>query len=339
MLTRKDFLEIRDKAYSFGIGRTPMYHYSLDGSEIYCKLEYRNRYKSIKDRAGFFMIQKGIQEGTLSKDITIIEASSGNTGIAIASIAKDLGYRARIYVPAASSEATKRVLMETGQDIVIVNDEASKRGAINIDYAVSLLKEEMALHPGKYVNFDQYSNEANTLGHYYTTGPESTDQVNAGFTHVVVCIGTGGTVTGLAKYFKEFSPDTKIIAVMPQPYHKIQGLKNLTVSKKPDLLDRNWSTIDEWMDITDDEAISELKKITKLNLFPGLSSAANFQAAKQIASANPGSRILTVFPDSAEKYRETFVQRGIFTEAEYDRFFPFISKDPDGTISYDSATS
>ncbi|EQD35550.1 cysteine synthase, O-acetylserine (thiol) lyase B, partial [mine drainage metagenome] len=227
------------------------------------------------------------------------------------SIARDLGYRAKIYVPNASSEATKSVLRATGQDVVEVFDEASKKSSINIDSAVALLKEEMSRNPGKYVNFDQYSNDSNTNAHFYTTGPEAVQAVPEGFTHVVVSIGTGGTLTGLAKYFKKYSPDTKVIGVMPQPYHKIQGLKNLKVSKTPEILNKNMRLIDEWRSVEDPAAETQLREMVNLGLFAGLSSAANFHSALKVGEENPESRILTVFPDSAEKYRETYISRGL----------------------------
>lgn len=320
--------DIRDDAYSFGIGRTPIYQYAEGDSSIFCKLEYRNKFKSIKDRAAFFMISRGIKTGVLTEDKTIIEASSGNTGIALASISKRLGYRARIYVPAASSDATKMVLHKTGQDIVEVHDEASKRGSINIDTAVSLLKQEMEQHPGTYVNFDQYANEANTNAHFYTTGPEIMRSIPEGITHVVAAIGTGGTITGLGKYFKSVDPRIKIVAAMAQPYHKIQGLKNLKVSKTPKILESNMELIDEWVDVSDQEAENELHNLADLGLFVGLSSAANFHCARVIAKENPGSRVLTVFPDSGEKYRSEYQKRGLFSEDDLKHLIGLLEKEP-----------
>lgn len=327
------YQQIKQDAYAYGIGRTPLYHYSGPGYSVYAKLEYRNKFHSIKDRAAYFMIDSALRSGDLNKNKIIIEASSGNTGIAIASIARDLGYRAKIYVPNASSSETKSVLRSTGQDIVEVFDEASKRSSINIDSAVALLKEEMARNPGKYVNFDQYSNDTNTNAHFYTTGPEAVQAVPEGFTHVIVSIGTGGTLTGLAKYFKRYSPETRVIGVMPQPYHRIQGLKNLKVSRTPEILTKNMNLIDEWRDIDDAAAEKQFKEMIPLGLFVGLSSAANFCSALKVAKENPGSRVLTVFPDSAEKYRENFISRGLLTAEEYDRYSSLLMSDPTECIT------
>lgn len=328
------YQEVTDDAYRFGIGRTPIYYHEIGKSVIYAKMEYRNKYRSIKDRAGFFMISSGIKRGLLDRDKTIIEASSGNTGIAIANIAKEMGYRAKIYVPNASSQATKDAIRTTGQDMVEVFDEASKHGSINIDTAVSMLRTEMESHPGKYVNFNQYSNDANSLGHYYTTGPEVTSVLNDSITHVVISIGTGGTITGLAQYFKQNFPSVKIVAVMPKPFHKIQGLKNLNVSKTPEILAKNMNLIDDWMDIDDRDAEQTLRNMTDLELFTGLSSAANYFSAMKVAERYPGSRILTVFPDSAEKYKESYINRKLFTVDEYEEFSAFYRKDPSDTIYY-----
>jgi cysteine synthase B len=326
------YQNIRDDAYTYGIGKTPLYRYKGTGFSVYAKLEYRNKFHSIKDRAAFFMIGRALRNGTLDKSKIIIEASSGNTGIAIASIARDFGYRAKIYVPNASSEETKSVMRRTGQEVVEVFDEASKRSSINIDSAVALLKEEMARYPGKYVNFDQYSNDTNTNAHFYTTGPEAAQAMPEGFTHVVVSIGTGGTLTGLAKYFKKYSPETRIIGVMPQPYHHIQGLKNLKVSRTPEILTKNMSLIDEWRDIDDISAEKQFKEMIPLGLFVGLSSAANFHSALKVGRENPGSRVLTVFPDSAEKYRANFISRGLLTPEEYDSHAHLLETDPDDCI-------
>ena len=142
------YQEVAEDAYRFGIGKTPLYYHEVGNSVIYAKMEYRNKYGSIKDRAGFFMISSGIKKGLLDRNKTIIEASSGNTGIALANIAKEMGYRAKIYVPNASSEATKDAIRITGQEMVEVFDEASKHGSINIDTAVSMLKKEMEMKPG-----------------------------------------------------------------------------------------------------------------------------------------------------------------------------------------------
>ena len=327
------YKKIREDAYAYGIGKTPLYHYKGSDFSVYAKLEYRNKFHSIKDRAAFFMIGSALRSGTLDKSKIIIEASSGNTGIAIASIARDLGYRAKIYVPNASSVETKSVLRNTGQEVVEVFDEASKRSSINIDSAVALLKEDVAKNPGKYVNFDQYSNDTNTNAHFYTTGPEAVQAVPEGFTHVVVSIGTGGTLTGLAKYFKKHSPGTKIIGVMPQPYHHIQGLKNLKVSRPPEILTKHMDLIDEWRDIDDITAEKQFKEMIPLGLFVGLSSAANFYSAMKLGKENPGSRVLTVFPDSAEKYRANFISRGLVTAEEYARYSPLLEADPKECIT------
>ena len=315
------YLRIRDEAYSLGIGNTPLARLDLDGRvEIHAKLEYFNRFRSVKDRASFFMIKGMIYEGHLSKDNVIVEASSGNTGIAIANIASLLDIKAEMIIPAGSSEETKEAVRQSGQTLIEMEGDRAPGARISIDPAISRAKSIVRSNPQKYVNLDQYSNPNNTLSHYYTTGPEITrDLKGETLSHVVVGIGTGGTLTGLAKYFKTVSPETKIIAVEPAPDHHIQGLKNLSVSSVPNLIEKNRNLVDEWISVTDEMAIAEVRNLLWENrLFVGLSSGANMAGVRIVAKRMREGRIVTIFPDSAEKYRSVYLARKIFTEEEYD---------------------
>jgi len=307
-------------ARKYGIGNTPLAEFRFDnGSVIYPKLEYHNRFRSVKDRAAFFLINASIIKGTLTKDRTIIEASSGNTGIAIANLAAIFGYSAEILVPASSSEETKEMIRSTGALLVEVEDEASRAGRINIDGSLKVLKEKMQQYPDRYVNLDQYSNDANTMGHFYTTGPEIVRDIGKNITHVMAGIGTGGTITGLSRYFKKVDRNIRTIAIEPVPGHHIQGLKNLTVSSVPPILERNMQFIDEWVSVTDENAKEGVLRLLKdYNMFVGLSSGAAFSASLNIARQHPGSRIVTVFPDSAEKYRNIYLRNGLFSQEDFD---------------------
>ncbi|MCL5437981.1 MAG: PLP-dependent cysteine synthase family protein [Candidatus Thermoplasmatota archaeon] len=323
---------IRKEAYSTGIGRTPMLEFGNASGTLYVKAEWYNRFRSVKDRAGFFMLKMAEMKSVLTKNRIIIEASSGNTGIAIASIAKLLGYSAEIYVPASSSRETIARLRDTGQKIVEVEDENSRAGKINIDASVRALKERISEDPDRFVNFDQYSNASNTLAHYYTTGPE-VDFMNLGITHVVTSIGTGGTVTGLAKYFKEKHPEVQIIAAQPSPDHHIQGLKNLSVSDVPPILESNRTLIDKWITVTDDDARAGVRAILKrTGILVGLSSGANYMAGQMVLAGNPGTRILTVFPDSAEKYREQYVASGTVDRKTFEDCEEWFSMVPENAL-------
>lgn len=313
------YQEIKDEAYKFGIGRTPLVCISKErGVSVYAKLEYLNKFKSVKDRAAFFMINDVLKRGIIKKGMTIVEASSGNTGIAIANISKLLGIRAEIILPSGSSSETKEAVKSSGQILIEMPGDSTPGSKISIDPAIELARDKAGKHPDKYLNLDQYSNPNNTLAHYYTTGPEIVSSLGGYPTHVVVGIGTGGTLTGLAKYFKQFSPSTRIIAVEPEKDHHIQGLKNLTVSKVPALIEMNRSLVDEWISVTDEMAISETKYLLKKGLFVGLSSGANSAAARSVARNMDKGAIVTVFPDSAEKYRSVYIHSGMFTEKEFD---------------------
>ncbi|MEM0156387.1 MAG: cysteine synthase family protein [Thermoplasmataceae archaeon] len=329
----RHYFKIRDEAYELGIGRTPLAPIGNKGNnKMYAKLEYFNRFKSIKDRASFFMISDMIHSGMLTKEKVILEASSGNTGIAIANIARMLGISAEIIVPAGSSPETKDAIRRSGQSLTVMDGDSQPGARISIDPAIEMVKSLIKEHPEKYVNLDQYSNRNNTLAHYYTTGPEIVEALSGKYpTHVVVCIGTGGTLTGLATYFKKFSPSTKIIGVEPEKGHHIQGLKNLSVSKVPEIIDRNRNLVDEWITVTDEMAISETKSLLKHHgLFVGLSSGANAAAAMKVAESTDKGTIVTVFPDSAEKYRSVFTYRGMFTEKEFDENIHLVSQVPKG---------
>jgi cysteine synthase len=323
------YFRIRDEAYGLGIGRTPLAPIGTRGdTRIFAKLEYFNRFKSIKDRASFFMIRDMIYKGKLTKDKVILEASSGNTGIAIANIARMLGIAAEIIVPAGSSPETKDAIRRSGQSLTVMGGDSQPGARISIDPAIDMVKSMIREHPEKYVNLDQYSNRNNTMAHYYTTGPEIVESLSGKYpTHVVICIGTGGTLTGLATYFKKFSPSTKIIGVEPEKEHHIQGLKNLSVSKVPEIIDLNRGLVDEWITVTDEMAISETKNLLKRHgLFVGLSSGANAAAARKVAENTDHGTIVTVFPDSAEKYRSVYTYRGIFTEKEFDENIHLVSQ-------------
>ncbi len=331
------YSRIAAEAWDFGVGLTPILPIRVkEHVTIYAKLEGFNRFKSIKDRAAFFMIGMALKKGVLDKSKTLIEASSGNTGIAIASIATAMGYRAEIYVPEASSAETRNVLKATGAEIIEVSDENSKKGKINIDRAVSLVHEKLENEPEKYVNLDQYSNVSNTNAHVYTTGPEiisALSQIDASPENFVAGVGTGGTITGIATFMKKAGQNCTIYGAEPDQNHHIQGLKNLTASKVPQILSLKMDIIDRWVPIDDKMAYEGTRRITQNGYFAGISSGANFMAALKIASKMDRGNVVTVFPDSAEKYRSVLIERKIFTENEYDRFSDTLFGVPEGAVT------
>ncbi len=324
------------EAWEFGVGLTPLMPIKVkEGVTVYAKLESFNRFRSVKDRAAFFMIKSALKSGLLDKSKTLIEASSGNTGIAIASIATAMGYDAEIYVPEASSRETRDVLKATGARIIEVSDENSKKGKINIDGALKLVHAKMEEYPDKYVNLNQYANSANTNAHVYTTGPEfisALGTVDAYPDVFVTGVGTGGTVTGMATFLKQSGYRSKVFGAEPDPNHHIQGLKNLTVSTVPEILTERLDFIDSWTEVTDSMAHEGVRRLLEYGYFAGLSSGANFMAALKLSENMSHGSIITVFPDSAEKYRSVLVERNIFSESEYDRLWDSMPNLPEGSI-------
>ncbi len=319
-------------AYAVGIGRTPILPLQTEDGTIYAKLEWFNRFRSVKDRAAYFMIRGAELEHKLTTKKTLVEASSGNTGIALANIARLLGYSAEIFVPASSSPETLSRLRSSGARIVEIEDEFSRAGRVNIDASIRALNRRISEDAERFLNLDQYSNEANTMGHVYTTGPEISSTLEK-FTLVLVGIGTGGTVTGLATHFKKHLPDVKIVAAEPEPGHHIQGLKNLAVSEAPEIIKRNLGKIDRWISVSDDDAVRGVREILdKTGILVGLSSGSNYIAARKILAENRSESIVTVFPDSGEKYREKYESIGIVKEREFDSIIDFTLKVPDSTL-------
>ncbi|MCL5800435.1 MAG: cysteine synthase family protein [Candidatus Thermoplasmatota archaeon] len=306
-----DYAEIARRAHSAGIGNTPLREvYSRGDVRIIAKFEGFNRFGSVKDRPAFFMLSAAEIEGRLARGREVIEASSGNTGIALAYISKVMGYRATIFVPASSSEETREKLIGSGQEIVEVEDENSRQGRINIDASLRRLKEAMQADPDRYVNLDQYSNPSNFKSHFYTTGPEVAGKGEE-IEYLVSGIGTGGTVTGLGMFLKHANARTRVIAVEPDPDHHIQGLKNLKVSSVPRILEDNMNIIDDWARVGDSAAFQGVMELKGMGFNVGLSSGANYMASVSLAGKIKAGTILTVFPDGAERYQSIYRQKGI----------------------------
>ncbi len=298
-------------AYSNGIGNTPI-------REIYCrgdvrvvaKFESYNKFGSVKDRPAFFMLSVAMKEGKMAGGKEVIEASSGNTGIALAYISRILGLKATILVPASSSVETKKVLKDSHQNIIEVEDQNSRMGKINIDGALKRLEELMRDDPERYVNLDQYSNPSNFRSHYHTTGPEISSKEKV-IDHLVTGIGTGGTIMGLGMYLKEINWKTKVTAAEPGPNHHIQGLKNLKASRVPRIIESNRNLIDDWVSVSDKIAFDGVRELKELGYEVGLSSGANYMASMKVARRLKAGTVLTIFPDGPEKYRSIYQKHGI----------------------------
>lgn len=290
------------------VGNTPLVELvninKKPGVRIFGKLEACNPGGSIKDRPAYYMIKKAEESGELTKDKIILEPTSGNTGIAIAMIGAAKGYRVRLVMPACVSTERRRILEAFGADIVLTSAEEKTDGAIR--KAHGIVKKE----PGKYYMPNQFENENNPLAHYETTGPEILRQTNSEVDVVVAGIGTGGTIMGLSRFFKEKTPGVRVIGVEPTVGHKIQGLKNMQEAIMPKIY--HAEMLDEKITIEDDEAFEAARLLaTKEGIFVGMSSGAAVAAALKIAEGIEKGIIVAILPDRGERYLSTTLFRSI----------------------------
>lgn len=244
---RSQIDDLIDSMHSIGIGNTPFIEVD-DG--IYAKIEWMNRFGSIKDRPAFFIIYSLKESGDLDGK-TLIEASSGNTGLAVSGIAKMLGVRSIIVLPENASPFTKRSIMENGSRVIETPASLGTEGSIN------RLKEMVSTDDFIWLN--QHSNTKNSDSHYYTTAREMVDSMGVP-SAIVAGIGTGGTITGIARYFKEIDPGVRVIGVQPAAGSHIHGLRNVSASKYRGIIDRYGHLIDEIVYVNEDQAISEIRR-------------------------------------------------------------------------------
>ncbi|WP_297455293.1 cysteine synthase B [Persephonella sp.] len=297
--TRKSILEL--------VGNTPLI--KLEKSlpddikekpvEIYAKLEGYNPGGSVKDRPATRMIVEAIQSGKLTKDKIILDATSGNTGIALAMVGTALGYKVELAMPSNVSEERKRIIQAYGAKIHYTDPLQSTDGAI------LYVRELIEKYPDKYYYIDQYNNDANWRSHFYSTAVEIWNQTNQRITHFIAGIGTGGTIMGTGRRLKIFNPDIQIIGVQPDsPFHGIEGLKYIETSIKPGIFDEN--RLDRTMFIGTDIAYERARSLArKEGVFVGQSSGAAFEAAIQIAREINEGVIVFICPDGGEKYLTT----------------------------------
>jgi len=266
--------------------------------KILAKLEAMNPGGSIKDRAAGAMIRKAERSGELTPDKIIIEATSGNTGIGLAMACAVRGYKLMLIMPETASEERKMIMRAYGAEIMLTPGHLATDGAI--EQAYRFYREE----PGKYLLMDQYNNEASIDAHYEGTGQEIWDQTEGKVTHVVACLGTTGTVMGITKRLKELNKDIQMIAVEPEPGHKIQGLKNMQESYPPGIYDKQ--KLDRVIRVQDNDAFEACRRLAKEEgVFVGMSSGAAMAGAAAIASEIEDGLVVTIFPDGGERYLST----------------------------------
>jgi len=266
--------------------------------KIFAKLEGFNPTGSIKDRIALKMIQQAEAEGLLTKGKTIIEATSGNTGIGLAMIGNIKGYDVEIVMNDKVSVERRKIIQAFGAGLILVDAEKGTDGAIR------KARELAAENPDKYFMPDQFSNYFNKLAHYKTTGEEIWQQTNGEVDYLVSAIGTSGTIMGVGKALKENNPKIKIVSAHPVRGHYIQGLKNMEEALVPSIYDP--SRIDETVMIETEEAYEMTRQIIrKESIFVGMSSGAAMVAAIETAKKATSGNIVVIFPDRGEKYLST----------------------------------
>ncbi len=285
------------------IGNTPLVRLrSLardlpDGVEIYAKAEFMNPGGSVKDRAALAMILAGEKNGELTAEKTILDATSGNTGIAYAMLGAARGYPVTLTLPKNASAARKRILKLYGAEIIETDPLQATDGA------QVLARKLAAGHPEKYFYPDQYNNEANWKAHYATTAPEIWWQTHGRVTHFVAGLGTTGTFVGTARRLKEFNPDVRTISIQPEsPMHGLEGMKHLATAIVPGIYDA--SVADENQTVSTEEAQVMTRRLAREEgLFVGPSSGANVFAALRLAEKLEGDAVVvTILCDGGGKY-------------------------------------
>ena len=284
------------------IGRTPMVRINRmnpnPSVEMYAKLEGFNPTGSIKDRIALKMIERAEDDGILTKDKIIIEATSGNTGIGLSMIGAVKGYRVQIVMSSAVSVERQKMIKAFNGEIILTSAD------LGTDGAIMKTKELVAADPDKYFNPNQFSNEYNKIAHYKTTAEEIWEQTEGRVTHFVSALGTSGTLMGVGMMLKERNPAIKIIEAQPVKGHYIQGLKSLAEAIVPEIYDID--EIDESMLIDTGEAYETARRIVREEgIFVGMSSGAAMLAAIRKAKKLDGGVMVVILPDRGEKYLST----------------------------------
>jgi cysteine synthase len=284
------------------IGNTPLVEIKRlnpnPAVQMYVKLEKTNPGGSIKDRVALYMIEQAEKAGLLHSGKTVIEPTSGNTGIGIALVCRAKGYDTVIVMPETMSMERRQVLIAFGAKVLLSD------GAKGMDGAEDLAKEIVAKNPDKYFMPNQFANESNVLAHYETTAPEIWQDTNGKVTHVIAGLGTTGTLMGLSKRLKEYNPRVQVIAVQPEVGTVIQGLKDLKTQHIPKIW--NPKLIDE-IYYVNPKVADETARLLALqeSIFVGPSSGAIFHIALLKAQSLESGVVVCIAPDGGEKYLST----------------------------------
>jgi cysteine synthase B len=287
------------------IGNTPLIRLEripleFPGVEIYGKAEYFNPGGSVKDRAARSMVLEGERSGKLNHSRTILDSTSGNTGIAYAMIGANRGYKVKLVLPANASEERKRILKAYGAEMLFSDAGEGSDGAIR------LCREIYMQDPDRYFYPDQYNNPANWKAHFETTGPEIIKQTNGAMTHFVAAMGTSGTFTGTTKRLRRDLPHVKCWSAQPSSgFHGLEGLKHMPTAIRPGFYDEELADGNLWIETED--AYRMVRRLAREEgLLVGISSGCNVHAATMLAreavAKGENATIVTILCDSAEKY-------------------------------------
>lgn len=282
------------------IGHTPLvrlrrFEAPFRTVELFAKVEGRNPGGSVKDRAAARMILEGERSGALRPGKIILDATSGNTGIAYAMIGASRGYTVQLCIPENVTPERKRTLRAYGADLVMTSPLEGSDGAIR---TARRLYEET---PDRYFYPDQYNNDANWRAHFDTTGPEIIDQTDGRLTHFVAGLGTSGTFMGVGRRLRTFNPDITLVSVQPDsPLHGLEGLKHMESAIVPGIYDPTLA--DEDVRVSTEEAHELTRQLAQDGLLVGISSGANLAGALRVARAAANAVIVVIFCDGGEKY-------------------------------------
>jgi len=284
------------------VGNTPLLQLRrlgahLDPSvQIFAKAEWFNPSGSVKDRPALNIMRTALADGSLSGGRRLLDSTSGNMGIAYATLGASMGVPVTLALPANASQERIAILRALGAELILTDPLEGTDGAQKM--ARQLARE----NPNHYYYANQYDNPANWQAHYYSTGPEIAQQTEGKVTHFVAGMGTSGTLTGVARYLRHYNPDVQIIAVQPDsPFHGLEGLKHMSSSIKPAIFDPH--APDRTITVSTKEAYAMVRKLGRQEgLFTGISAGAAVVAAIQVAQELKNGLVVTVLPDAGYKY-------------------------------------
>ncbi len=287
------------------VGNTPLLELSAIAAEtpgvrILGKAEWRNPGGSVKDRPAMWMIRDGERSGALTPEKIILDATSGNTGIAYAWIGAALGYKVKLCMPKNASEERKKILRAYGVDFVLTDPGEGSDGAIR--EARRIYEED----PGRYFYPDQYSNPANPRAHYESTAPEIWEQTNGEVTHFVAGLGTSGTFVGTSARLKELNPDIRVVSFEPDsPFHGLEGMKHMGSAIVPHIYDP--TIADENRATATEDAYAMVKRVAReegilIGISAGAAVATALEVAREIEAAGETGTVVTILCDGADKY-------------------------------------